>query len=78
MTNLGRPDESYHVVVHSRTGLNWAGIVGREAGLAYQRQVDDKLVNLFAHFSDPDAYWKPEQTYRGIGGKRRLYMKMGK
>lgn len=52
------------------------GMFGRQFGEAMADARDRQFVDMWNRLYDPDAYWKPELTYKGIGAKRRLYMKL--
>lgn len=50
--------------------------VGREYGRAYAEAYDRVLLELLDSLKHPEDYWEARVTYRGVGGKRRLQMKV--
>lgn len=52
-------------------------IVGRQYGEALRKQQDAQWDQLLDAIQDPDKYYRPCTTYKGLAAKRRLYMKAG-
>ncbi len=50
--------------------------IGQQYGRAWADHVDQQWAEWVDRMLNPDGYWKPSQTYSGIGAKRRLLMKV--
>jgi hypothetical protein len=49
--------------------------LGMEFGRLLQKRRDQKIIDEYNRMIDPFAYRTVKRSYKGLGAKRRLYMK---